>query len=381
MLNRKLLNKFTSLLLFSFILLIFISGFLILSNLYRLNTLNHKTVVLEDHLFSSTSTTPDRSNLQLESVLKLDTTYPIWNPGIVDDDTLVFQTSEKNRNKGKVYSLDLTTKTLDAIDDNNEMGMIVSPDGRKLLFSKADNGTLEAKTSLYDIQTEEIRKTFEGSPRQFAYDSNQYIGVSNNSVFIQNISTGEKEKLLLTTDFVDKNNRVPKLIQNLKIWNLTFSLDGTRLFYIGLYKSGMALYMLDLEKKNKVEQQVTGEITKVAPLSDGNLLLSGSIKGEEGIFLLDPEKKESKLILSGSIENFDTTPDGTIAYIIKNNKGVNNLHYAILTKDTIESDEMVYSDLKYLSFLKWSKSGKMLFCVSENINASSLYRFTFQSPA
>ncbi|WP_040205777.1 WD40 repeat domain-containing protein [Neobacillus jeddahensis] len=368
-------------LLFSFILIIFISGFLLLSSIYRFSSTNHKTIVLQDSLFTSSATSKDRHNLKIDNVTKIDTLYPIWNPGIVNDHTLIFETKEQDP-FNKIYSLDLTSKSLYTFDDLVESGLLVSPDGKKLIYSKTSKETGIIKGSIYDVQTKEIRFTFDGYALLFAPNGNQFVGVADGTLYLQNILTGEKQDLLESTDLDSTTFAPDNAYKSLKIWNPTYSNDGRYLYFIHLQnKDGPTLYQVDLEKKQSVIKEISGQITKVAPLADGSLLLSGNIKEEEGIFLYHPKTKESKLLISGSIETFDTTPDGTIAYMIKNNNGVSNLHLALLNKDSIESDEMVYSDLNYLSFLKWNNNGDMLFCVSETVNASSVYRFTFHSPS
>jgi hypothetical protein len=90
--------------------------------------------------------------------------------------------------------------------------------------------------------------------------------------------------------------------------------------------------------------------------------------------------KNYKTLIHGDIYYFDISSDGRIAYTIHNTKESNdyNLHVAYFYNNGIETDELVYSDKRYLSSLKWCENGKILFCVYTN-GKDSIFRFTFQT--
>ena len=378
------LKKYGSHIIYVSILGIFTLGFFILSSVYAFNTMKPRTVVLENSLFSSNSPTDTKIDLQIKNVIKLDTPYPVWNPRIVDNNSLVFRTAEQGskRYNYKICALNINTNIMFEIDSKNSYELLVSPDGKKVLYfdSSLEKGIF--KTFLYDMQTKEIRKTFDGSASLMLPDGNRYIGMLNDSLFIQNISTGERENLITITEFHQKagllwtTQLIPMV--NQKLWNFKFSSDGHKIYFIGPYVEGTAVYMLDLENKNSLEVLIKGRITGLASLTNGNLLLHGNINGEDGIFIYNMQNKGYKNLLRGNIYYFDITSDGNIAYISNNNKGIAELHVAHLGDTTIESDKIVYSDIKNVSFLEWSRNGKMLFCVSDRMNESSIFRFTFQ---
>ncbi len=377
-------KKYGGYIIFISILGIFILGFLILSRIYTFNTMKPRTVVLENSLFSSSSTTDIKTDLQIKNVIKLDTPYPVWNPGILDNNSLVFRTAEQSGKKYnyKICALNINTNIMSEIDSKNSYELLVSPDGKKVLYfdSSLEKGIF--KTYLYDMQTKEVRKTFDGSATLMLPDGNRYIGMLNDSLFIQDINTGERENLLTVAEFYQKTGPLwatqtsPMVSQ--KLWNFKFSSDGHKIYFIGPYVEGTAVYMLDLENKNSLEVLLKGRITGLAALSNGNLLLHGNINGEDGFFIYNMQNKSYKNLLRGNIHHFDITSDGNMAYISNNNKGIAELHVAHLSDATIESDKIVYSDIKNVSFLEWSRNGKVLFCVSDRMNESNIFRFTFQ---
>ncbi|HWQ42735.1 MAG TPA: hypothetical protein VN456_11970 [Desulfosporosinus sp.] len=86
-------------------------------------------------------------------------------------------------------------------------------------------------------------------------------------------------------------------------------------------------------------------------------------------------------MIKGILSSFDITYDGKIAYIANNSKKISELHVAYLENNTLKYDEIVYTDLSYVTFLEWSQNAKMLFCISDNLNGSSkssIFRFAFQ---
>lgn len=378
------LKKYSSHIIFVSILGIFILGFFILISIYAFNTMKPRTVVLENNLFSSNSSTDTKTDLQIKNVIKLDTPYPVWNPRIVDNNSLVFRTAEQSskRYNYKICALNINTNMMSEIDNKNSYELLVSPDGKKVLYfdSSLEKGIF--KTYLYDMQTKEIRKTFDGSGSLMLPDGNRYIGMSSDSLFIQDINTGERENLLTITEFFQKAGLLwttqPSPMVSQKLWSFESSPDGHKIYFIGPYIEGTAVYMLDLENKNSLEVLLKGRITGLAALNNGNLLLHGNINSEDGIFIYNMQNKGYKNLLRGTISYSDITSDGNIAYISNNNKGIAELHVAHLNDTTIESDKIVYSDIKNVSFLEWSRNGKMLFCVSGRMNESNIFRFTFQ---
>lgn len=377
-------KKYGGYIIFISILGIFILGFLILSSIYTFNTMKPRTVVLENSLFSSSSATDIKTDLQIKNVIKLDTPYPVWNPRILDNNSLVFRTAEQSgkRYNYKICALNINTNIMSEIDSKNSYELLVSPDGKKVLYfdSSLEKGIF--KTYLYDMQTKEVRKTFDGSASLMLPDGNRYIGMLNDSLFIQDINTGERENLLTVAEFYQKTGPLwatqPSPMVSQKLWNFKFSSDGHKIYFIGPYVEGTAVYMLDLENKNSLEVLLKGRIIGLAALSNGNLLLHGNINGEDGFFIYNMQNKGYKNLLRGNIYHFDITSDGNMAYISNNNKGIAELHVAHLSDATIESDKIVYSDIKNVSFLEWSRNGKVLFCVSDRMNESNIFRFTFQ---
>ncbi|WP_251553944.1 hypothetical protein [Neobacillus muris] len=364
---------------FVFILAIFIVGFMSFNHFYGLK--KTETFVLNKSLFQTSSPTNDDMNPKLEDVSKLNTPYPIWSPAVVDDQSILFSTANrdgKQADQNILYKLNTTNHSKEMIYDHLYNGLTVSPDGKILLFSSFDHSTEMTKTHLYDLQTKQITKTFTGFPWKFSNDNTHYVGEQNGTIFINDINTEERKELINRGEASSELYKLAKALQTVKLFNFIFSPDGNKVYFMGYSAEGTGIYSVHL-KNNTLMKVINfdGAITKLVPLADGNLLLSGSIKGEKGLFLLNPSTQKYKHLIHGTINNFDINPDGKLAYTMVENG--DNLHAAMLKKDTINYDEVLYRGLEYCSFIKWSQSGNTLFCISDQINESSIYRFTFLS--
>jgi len=376
--SSRFIKRLNGPIFFAVILAIFIVGFMSFNRFYGLN--KTETIVLNNNLFKTNTPTKNYMNPKLEDVSKFNTPYPILSPAVVDDQSILFSTINRNGSQAGedyIYKLNTTNHHKEIIYDHNNNGLTVSPDGKNILFSSNDDSTDQIKTFLYDLQTKEITKTFTGYPLEFSNDSTHYLGGLNGSIFIKNINTGEGKELINQGD-PSERYKLSKARHAVKLFNFIFTPNRNTIYFMGFSSNGTGIYSTQLSNNSPIKViDFDGAINKLVPLKDGNLLLSGSIKEEKGLFLLNPATKKYKNLIHGTINDFDITPDGKLAYTAAENG--DNLHVAILNKNTINYDEIIYKGLNYCGFIKWSPSGNTLFCVSAQINESSIYRFTFLS--
>lgn len=373
------IEKYRSYLLFASILGIFLSGFFLLNSLFAWNSKDIRTVVLDKNLFHRESPVNRSEELSIEKVTKLDTPYPIWDAGLINSHSLVFAKPDygAKTKQDKLISLNLNTNTYTELFSVGGTHFLLSPDGKKLLTHAPHSVNT---TALYEIQTKGIQNTFDGLPLSMLPDSNRYLGMSDDSLFVQNINTEERIIVMTLADTSPKSG-VHENLQSewfIKIADFIIpSLDGGSVYFLGRYRDSMALYRIDLTTANSVDLLITGDILDFAPLENGNLLISGTIDGIDGLFLFNKQDKTHKLLAQGNISDVHVAPDGKIAYISVKEKKISELHVARLLDDSIELDKLIYNDMKDISFLKWDRLGNMLYCVSVSLNESSILRFSF----
>ncbi len=351
----NLFKRYLNYIIFALILGLFISGFYALIYIYALNTRSPKTVVIKSSSLNDTSSANSKVDLQIKSVNKLDSAYNISNSVIIDNSTLAFTTikQEDDEYNGEICDFNIDTNTISEIDNKLAKGLHVLPDKKGLIYYVSDDENSDSKTYLYDFESKKISKTFDGSVCEIAPDGSTYIGMSKDSLFIQNINTGERKNLISIKEFVQEAGLNLKInldylekMEDLKLRNFKFSLDGKRIYFIGTHENEFALYMINLENNNSLEVLVIGNITDSIPLKDGNLIFYGNINGDYGMYLYSINTREYKLLANSNISSLDVITEGKVAYISSNNEGINELHIAYLNNDIIESDTRVYSDFK-----------------------------------
>ncbi|MBD0384674.1 hypothetical protein [Paenibacillus sedimenti] len=376
------IEKYRSYLLFASILGIFLSGFFLLNSLFAWNSKDIRTVVLDKNLFHRESPINRGEELSIKKVTKLDTPYPIWDAGLINSHSLVLSIPDygAKTKQDKLISLNLNTNTYTELFAVGGTHFLLSPDGKNLFAHAPHSVNAIPKTAVYEIQTKGIQNTFDGLPLSMLPDSNRYLGLSDDSLFVQNINTGERIIVMTLADTSPKSGVRENLQPEWFIKMADFiipSLDGRSVYFLGRYGDSTALYRIDLTTANSVDLLITGDILDFAPLENGKLLISGTINGIDGLFLFNMQDKTHKLLAQGNISDVHVAPDGKIAYISVKEKKISELHVARLLVDSIELDKLVYSDMKNISFLKWDRLGNMLYCVSVGLNESSILRFSF----
>lgn len=377
-------KKYESLIIFVLALGVFVLTFYMLSNSF-IDTTKSKTIILDKSIFDDNTLRPELK-LVVESLDKFSSPYHIWNINILDSTSLLFNTLE-DRGKGGSFGiqlLNIVNKTVHQIVNENAYTFSPSPDGKSLLYNTI-NATKE--TQIYDLEKQEVVKSFKGTGHQILPDGNRYIGMDGDNLFIQEIESGMKKNIISLSAFYEKQKgpqEIYESINDIKVkyylghTKYKFSIDGNKVYFLAPYGNGVAIYMLDLNNDNSLEVLSTGFVVDFTLLNSRNLMLRGNINGEEGIFIYNTEDKTYKTITKGNIYYFDITSDGKLAYILQNTKGSNELHIAYYDGEVIKSDEIIYIDTNYVTFIGWTKGGNQLYYVSDNIGRSEILRFNFK---
>ncbi|WP_273226989.1 hypothetical protein [Geosporobacter ferrireducens] len=381
-------KKYQSLINFVLALGVFVFTFYILSNSF-IDTTKSKTIILDKSIFDDNTLRPELK-LVVESLDKFSSPYHILNINILDSNSLLYITLEDREKRGSfrenslsLQLLNIVNKTAHQIVNENAYSFSSSPDGKILLYTTG-NDTRE--TQIYDLEKQEVVKSFKGTGHQILPDGNRYIGMDDDNLFIQEIESGMKKNIISLSAFYEKQKGTQEINKSINGINLKhlistkykFSIDGNKVYFLASYGDGVAIYMLDLNNDNSLEVLSTGFVVDFTLVSSRNLMLRGNINGEEGIFIYNTEDKTYKTIIKGNIYYFDITSDGKLAYILQNTKGSNELHIAYYDGEMIKSDEIIYIDTNYVTFIGWTKGGNQLYYVSDNISRSEILRFNFK---
>lgn len=367
----------------------FILSFYILSYIYTSNSKNSKTIVLESNLFKNNLINDKVEEINIEKVLRLDSDYAIYTPYVLQNDSVMFQTIDDNSDK--VYILDMNNNTSEAyINNDGFIGKLnISEDEKKFIYSSYDvkkntdynPKKNNIKTYLYDFEEKKNTEIINSSLyANLITKNNKFIGVNDDYLFSKDLKTGETNNLLNINDIMSS-----EISKSKGRYNLMVSKEENIIYFsMQAHQNGSEIYSnifkVNLDNGDIWEDTIEGEIYKLIPLNDGNFIFSGEIKENSGIFIYNIKNKSYKNIKSGRISNIELTEDNTkISYETNNSNGVSELHAAAFKKDKIESDIIVYSNLKYSTFFKWSKDGNRLFLFTDSNRGTTIYRFFFNN--
>lgn len=367
------------------ILVIFILSFYFLSYIYTLNSRKNRTIVLEKSLFNNNQPNGNSEELRIESVSKLDTNYIFFNVTVLDNDTIMFKTLDKNDNE-KISTLDIDNNKLTEIYKKSSGGfnhLAISGDGKKIIYSDFIREKNNWRTYLYDVNTKQNTEVItDGSYANLILNNNKYIGVNDSDLFMKDLNTGEVNNLASSTIKGIPQASIPKTKE---MYTLKLSQDGNTVYliYQGIKpittETKSRILKVNLQNKETSEEIIDGTVYNFIPLNDGNFIFTGNIQGTYGIFIYNVKGKSYKNLKQGNIYNMEVTEDNKkIAYDISNNNGVSELHVALFNKDKIEADTTVYGNARYGNSLKWSKDGKRLLYFTGYNGGSTIYKFSFK---
>jgi hypothetical protein len=382
MLKMKFIKEYGSYFVFAAILGVFVSGFLILNRIYVSNAGRPKTIVLESSYFNADAY--KNNTMKPKNVSKFDTDSSVFSSAVLDDNLIIYGTIKKEGkyDKNKICILDFNNKSIQEADDTGSFNFIPLSGRNQVMYSSAQKKE-EYITTLFDLDSQKPVKILDGLAEQI-YKNDTMLGMTKDSLFIQDLNTDKRKIILTVSDFNyisgsisgQTQNMISKSLFSKKIWLFSFSHDGSVVYFEGLFNGNPALYSVDIKNNGYLELLLKGAYNRIIPLSNGDLLLCGKTDTQEGIFLYSKDKP-LKVLTNGEISNMDMTPDGKLSYIIKNTTNISELHCALLENDTLKHDRMLYSDIGFVSMLKWTPNSSMLYCISDLIDQSRIYRFSF----
>lgn len=376
------MKKYRNFLFLALILAIFIGAFYGFSGIYTLSNSRQKTVVLGKENFTSSIESTYNNELQVKNMEKVDTAYTAMYFNVLNNNNLIFRrrdNSYKNVNE-ELCTLDLNSNSIYTIYKGIINSFDVSNDGKKVIYSYiSDNGNV--KTNLYDVVEKKSAKTFEYSSKDILFLNNdKYINMFNHQITIQNLANGEKQDIKTDNSLVQVDGRN---VQIIKRYNYKVSPDESKVYFISNYNQKDAsnvVCMTNIKNTNQVQYLVRGNIIEFEPFNNGNLLISGIINEKEGIYIYNIKNNIYKNIVEGYVDKISMTSSGKIAYIVQDSSGINEVHVGIVKNDKLYFDKIIYTNIKYISDLKWSQDSKTLFCVSNSLlsgSGSTIYKFTF----
>lgn len=371
-------EKYRSLFIPISILIVFIAIFYLVGSIYTLNNRKPHTIVLNESLFSSKA---KGKELSVSNVLKLDVSYHISNSQVLNNNSIVFTTYEGRTSKVSILNLeDNALVDVDKRDDSILGGLTVSKNREQLIYTDFGTAGVSGKTFLYNTNTKDRLMYDDSSYSNLLLSSNKYIGASSDYLFLKDLNTNRRENLLNIADLNITLNS-PKSVKSKMVYNFETTTDESTLYFLSVSMNSTVssmIFGLNIQNKELIKYPINGTIYDIKPLDDGNLLISGSINENNGLFIYNIDTKNYKNLVHGTIGNIDVSPDRKrIAYSLQNEKGNTELYAALFNGKNIESATMLFSDSKYNNFLKWSEDSSNLFYVSEASGGSSIYRFNF----
>ncbi len=363
------------------ILGLFILAFYALSNLFMLNNERPKTIVLEEGLFDEGI----KNELNIPRVEGIDL-YDIgdvaWTYSFIDNSRVFYSTIKtsngENNRVAKLVNFN-NGDTIAEFDYKNALDHVISNSGKLLMYSVPVAGTSFVRTYILDIQENKIINDFEGGGMGFIPNEEGVILMREESLYLRDLKTSQ-ERFLFKLDEIPQDEDIIFKITTDRIYksiSFQFSADGYSIYFLTPHKEGNAIYRLNLEEPNKLEALVTGNIFAFNLLNNRSLLIMGKIDDENGIFIYSTEGKRDKAIIKGAVIKYDITADGRLAYILRDDKGIYELHIAYYDGDKVKADEVIYIDTRYVAFLGWSKTDNTLFYTIDSLKGTEILRFRF----
>ncbi len=376
-------KKYKNYVILTLVLGLFILLFYFLSCIYTLNSKKTKTVILESRLFTSNQSNDKIKNICIENVRKNDIPYFALSYSILGNDSVIFGTNEK------IYALDIDNNNLIEIYKINTgylNNIVVSGDGKKVIYSYIDIKKNVGKTGLYNVETKSnIEIMDNASHANLIINNNKYIGISDHYLFMKDLNTGEVNNLISIDEIYSLRNKDTQSNKYNGRYELISSKDGNMVYYIyQTTKSNGEIYstilQVNLKNKGVSKKLIKGNVYDFQLLDDGNFIFCGNIEGSSGIFIYNVKNKTHKNLKQGKILGIEMSKDNKkIAYNISTSNGISELHAAFFNKDKIGSDTTVYSSSKYGTRLKWDGDRNSLFYFVSNSNGDTIYKFSFKS--
>lgn len=388
----KMAKRYGSSVILLMLLGLFIYGFAMIKNIYALNHSTASTIVLSDNLFNKKAFSG--FDFLIKAVTRVDTPNNLTESVVLDNHTLAYITapnSKKPTSHG-LYLMDTVSSSLVQLDSRSCRHIFEIDSGKKLIYDVLVSPKGIYKTFLYDLAIKKTIREYDGTIYQAFPSGSKYLDISGGKLFLQDMENGSRRMIvkisraaapeLSGTGSISISMPLPLSPKNrlaLGLRSIRIATNSRTLYYISGYEDHGGLYELGLDFEYRKEASpnplILGAINAYTVLKGGNLLFSGNVKGENGLFYYSAKNKKSKLLVRGNISGLDLTPGGRFAYISNNNRGTNELHAAYFNNGALHYDNVIYKNLDNVKLLKWTKDGKYLFCVINNLSGSSIFRF------
>ncbi len=396
-------------------LLIFISGFYILAYICLNGNNSGRPVILDKDLFTDSNLKQRVQDFQISNVEQIRIPDVYYNKyDYIDNNTieaLVYDAKKRmavpvifNKltqkvtflKKGINYSfpeqpgiLYPEQKLLSGLYRKSgfnyfEFHQDISPDRKKILetFSNMD---YTLSTSVYDISNQTVTDSYPAAfPVCWLPDSSGYVGLDE-YMFIQDITTGEKKNIikadkLTAIPIINKSEKSGSVLDNLvRDIDLKVSKDGKYAYVFSRNNENSSTDLLIVNMHNGAleKSEVKCSIKNIEPINSETILIQGEVNGEPGVFLYKFHSDDLINIIGNKVLSINVSPDGEkIAYTIQNkNDGNTDIHVAYIDSNSMSNDEVFYSDMSYISTLRWTRDSRRISCM---INGT-IYEFSFRN--
>ncbi|QQZ59121.1 hypothetical protein JI735_20730 [Paenibacillus sonchi] len=381
--NGSLTGNFRQYIILSLLLLAFILGFYGLGGIYALSSISSRTVVLENSEFNTSLTSRVPEIFEIKGVTKLTNDFPIYDLQVLDHNNVIFQVPDTNSfSDAKIAELHLDNNQLSDIAENAGYGMILTPDAKQLIYTKAENIDGNSKIYMYNLELKKETKQIGNylSYYQLFIDNERYFGFTGSEFTLNNVTTSKVQQLLsydqllqLLADASGSSNLKGITI----IAELTQKANQDEVYLLADINNKSVIFALNLNNTNKVKLVAQGEqIGQFLVMKNGNLLVQGKIENKDGLFLYNQGTGKYKLLQEGFITNLALHSDESrIAYFLVNSNQMSDLHTVNLDNESLNSDTVIYRNIPSVQTMKWYQDD--LFISGSQLNKSEIYRFTF----
>lgn len=393
MIKMENVNKYKHFLIPAAILCFSIIGFYILIGIYNFNFKKSRTFIINKNSFEDISS--GKNGIDITKVTKLDVPYPIVEPDILNNNSLIFTSYNITGTESSISILDFNNNDLSVLKidgRSNLYGIRVSPDGGKLLVNaERKNSAPQNCLILYDMESSKVLNIlYDATDAEWFPDGSGFIGISAKNIFHYTLK-GSRKDIISGSDILKKCD--PETYKSISqkgeyvtfkyIYDIKLSADGNRIYF--KYNNG--LYNLDIKNgklSNIKLMEGDGSIDKYIPLNNGNILfIRNAISGNSGMYIYDSKSKIIRNLLHGNIKLFDVSRDNKrIAYeyepTYEDNKEVDRsdmIYAAYLDGYELVSPKVICRE--YSDYAKWSIDGKNLFVFGSRLGGTRIYKFAF----
>lgn len=247
--------------------------------------------------------------------------------------------------------------------ERSQQTPIISPDEEKIVFIEQAEGSVKKNKDsdlvLYDIYTNNKETIPYFKPVTWSRDSKYIFGYRNN----------DQMNSLLCYDTVSKEIYEMKLETGkyINIDNIVVSNDNNTLYFtsnLDPNSSSYTLYKIPLKKGTFTGKTpvsfLKDKLYKFDVLSNGNIIFSSEINGDEGLFICKSDGTHCHKIVDNVAGDFKMSKDKYyIAFYANCNTGGTNLYASRLYKNNIDVPTLIYK-FDNITSIYWSDDNSKL---------------------